>query len=92
MTYNTRVILGSYKHDVDFYFFMLLFPVLIHSKFIRRESQKCEPHRYAGSLRLCPLQEPKGPTLAEGKLKKENEKLNEKIEAFKKASKVCVIF
>ncbi|XP_065060252.1 myosin-2 heavy chain-like [Rhopilema esculentum] len=31
--------------------------------------------------------EPKGPSLAEEKLKKENDKLNEKIEAFKKASK-----
>eukprot|EP00794_Sanderia_malayensis_P009619 gene9619-10602_t len=31
--------------------------------------------------------EPKGPSLAEEKLKKENEKLNEKIEAYKKTSK-----
>lgn len=33
------------------------------------------------------VKEPKGPSLAEEKLKKENDKLNEKIEAFKKASK-----
>ena len=84
--------LGSFKGYVKFDFFVLWFSVLIHCKVFGLELQKFEPQRYVGSLNLCFLQEPKGPTLAEEKLKKENDKLNEKIEAFKKASKVCAIF